>query len=368
MAACTIFTEPRHMCRLNLVDLLVVYLIAIGTASQTGLLAQQVVDFNLDIRPLLSDRCFVCHGPDEQANQSGLRLDNAELAKAAGVWVAGDPDNSELMDRITSSDMEARMPPPDSHLKLSAAEIERFRSWIQQGANYDTHWSFKRLPLSIDVPLVTRKDWIRNGVDAFVLRKLQHERLQPAPESARWRWLRRVTFDLTGLPPSAGEIEAFESDVSDNAYETVVDRLLSSGHYGQHLATHWLDLVRYADSYGYQSDLLCTTWPYRDWVVRAINENLPYDQFLVWQLAGDLVPNSNQDQKLATAFNRLHRQTNEGGSVALEWQTEYIADRVNTFGTAMLGMTLECTRCHDHKFDPISQQDSLLRIMVAKKI
>jgi len=326
--------------------------------------AQEVkhaIEFNRDIRRLLADRCFVCHGPDEAANDSGVRLDNEADALDAEVWVPGDPEQSTLVERIESDDEDEMMPPADSGLKLTPDEIKLLREWIKQGAKYEKHWAFQPLPKAIEIPKIANAkpetDWCRNPIDHFIFARLEQEKLAPSEEAERWRWLRRVTFDLTGLPPSIKSIRAFENDASPNACETVVDRLLDSPEFGRHFATSWLDMARYADSFGYQSDQLSPTWPYRDWVVRALNSNLPYDQFLSWQIAGDLLPDATSDQKTATAFNRLHRQTNEGGSVVLEWQTEYVADRVNTFGTAMLGMTIECARCHDHKFDPVSHQD-----------
>jgi len=314
-------------------------------------------DFNRDIRPILSDRCFPCHGPDSAANHSGLRLDIGTEAIDWGAFVPHDPDSSAAMERIRSKDDTQVMPPPASKLSLTADEISLLEKWVGEGAKYDRHWAFKELPDSVAVPDTGDSTWPRDEIDRFVLQRLQQESLDPSGEAERWRWLRRVTFDLTGLPPTAEEIGAFENDQSENAHEKVVDRLLDSPRYGERMAVPWLDAARYADSFGYQSDLLSPTWPWRDWVVRALNDNLPYDKFLAWQLAGDLLPNATNDQILATGFNRLHRMTNEGGSVHEEWRLEYVADRVNTFGTSILGLTIECARCHDHKFDPVSQRD-----------
>lgn len=320
--------------------------------------AIQAQDFNRDIRPLLSDRCFKCHGPDEAANDSGVRLDLAEDAYDSGAVVPGDIDASSLIERILTDDDDLKMPPPGSHLTITDQELELLKRWISNGAEYDQHWAFKSVPGSVATPGdLENPDWVRNDIDAFVLRRLEANRLPPSAEAEKWRWLRRVTYDLTGLPPTPEELANFQADNETGAYEKVVDRLLASENYGKHMAVSWLDVARYADSYGYQSDRLSPTWPYRDWVVRALNDNLPYDDFLAWQIAGDMLPEASSDQLLATAFNRLHRMTNEGGSVELEWRTEYVADRVNTFGTAMLGLTLECARCHDHKFDPITQKD-----------
>ncbi len=326
------------------------------------------IDFNRDIRPILSDRCFLCHGPNEESNDSGLRLDSFSAATGelpSGEEIAivpGDPEASVALQRILSDDDSVRMPPPGKNLEISEAEKQLLREWIEQGAEYKKHWAFEPLPAVVPVPKVSVSNeasagWPRNPIDAFVLARLEKEQLKPSAEAERWRWLRRATFDLTGLPPTRAEIEAFEHDHSATSHETVVDRLLESEHFGEQMAVAWLDAARYADSYGYQSDMLNTQWPYRDWVVRAFNQNLPYDQFLIWQLAGDLLPDPTRDQRLATAFNRLHRLNNEGGAVFEEWRVENVADRVHTFGTALLGLTLECSRCHDHKYDPITQRD-----------
>ncbi len=323
----------------------------------------QPVDFDRDIRPILSDRCFPCHGPDQAANKAKLRLDTP--AGAFGTlkrsdkhaFVAGDVEDSVAFQRVISDDPEDRMPPPESKLSLSADEISKLKLWIESGADYPTHWSLIALPAGIPTPTVEQESWPRDPLDRFVLAKLEQKGWAPSPETSRELWLRRATLDLTGLPPTLPEIDAFLADKSEQAYETAVDRLLASPAFGERMATPWLDVARYADSYGYQADQLTPAWPYRDWVVRAFNDNLPYDDFLSWQLAGDLLPGATRDQRLATAFNRIHRMTNEGGSVELEFRTEYAADRVHTLGTAVLGLTLECARCHDHKYDPITQAE-----------
>jgi hypothetical protein len=259
--------------------------------------------------------------------------------------------------RIFSHGSDEIMPPAASYLTLTANEKETLRSWIAQGAKYEPHWAFIPLAPVVAVPSVKDRKWPRNEIDRFIAARLEKAGLKPSPEAVKTRWLRRVTYDLNGLPPTPGEVDAFLGDTSAAAYEKVVDRLLASPHFGQRMAIPWLDAVRYADSYGYQSDQLCPTWPYRDWVVDALNRNLPYNQFLTEQLAGDLLPHPTRSQRLATAFNRLHRQTNEGGSIEEEWRAEYVADRVNTFSYAFLALTFECARCHDHKFDPITQRD-----------
>lgn len=316
------------------------------------------VDFSRDILPILSDKCFKCHGPDATGRMANLRLDVPEgaFADRGGRWaiVPGKPDSSLLVHKI--NDPDDPMPPESSGKSLSKEEIATLTRWIAEGAKYGKLWSFQELPASIPVPRV-KGDWPRNDIDRFILARLDKEGLKPSPPASKLRWLRRVTYDLTGLPPTEEEITAFQQDASKDAYDKVVDRLLASPHFGERIAVDWLDAARYSDSYGYQSDLLMPTWPYRDWVVKSFNQNLPYDQFLVDQIAGDLLPNHSRDQVLATAFNRLHRQSNEGGSIALEFKTEYSVDRVNTFGTAVMGLTVGCARCHDHKFDPISQKE-----------
>ncbi len=330
--------------------------------GSTRLAAAEKLQFNRDIRPLLSDRCFKCHGPDQASRKAGLRLDLATSAYAERkhhrhAVVPGNPEESLLCRKIFATDPEDRMPPPESHLSLSQAEKERLRLWIAQGAQYQPPWSFIPLPDRVPVPAVRNRRWPRNPIDNFILARLEPAGLEPSPAADRARWLRRVTYDLIGLPPTPRETAAFLADHSRHAYERVVDRLLASPHFGERMAVPWLDAARYADSYGYQSDQLCPTWPYRDWVVQAFNRNLAYDRFLTDQLAGDLLPHPTAADRLATAFNRLHRQTNEGGSIEEEWRTEYVSDRVATFSTAMLGLTFQCAHCHDHKFDPITQRD-----------
>ena len=328
-------------------------------ASAAGL--PEKVGYNQHIKPLLSDRCFSCHGPDEKARKGKLRLDTKEGAFRAlkdGGWIIkpADPAHSEVYRRITATDPDEQMPPPKSKLSLSATEVELIRKWIEQGAEWQKHWAF--LPVeATSLPSVANTAWPRNEIDRFILARLESEGLQPAPEATKERWLRRVTIDLTGLPPTLPEINAFLADASGQAYERVVDRLLGSPAYGERMAVDWLDVARYADTYGYQADRFNHLWPWRDWVIQAFNRNLPFDQFIVWQMAGDLLPGATREQRLATAFNRNHRQTNEGGSVDEEFRVEYNADRVHTLAGAFLGLTLECARCHDHKFDPITQKD-----------
>ncbi|HEX2473228.1 MAG TPA: DUF1549 domain-containing protein, partial [Lacipirellulaceae bacterium] len=317
------------------------------------------VSFDRDIRPILSDKCFRCHGPDAEARQAELRLDTRE-GLSEHVIVPGKPAESELVSRITSNDPDVRMPPPDSKIALSDEQKDLLKRWIADGAEFAEHWSFQPLPDEVAVPAVADATWPQQSIDRFVLARLEAQGLKPAPRADALRLLRRLTLDLTGLPPTADECREFEAAAAkdfDAAVEQAIDRLLASSAFGEHMAVAWLDAARYADSYGYQSDQLNTQWPYRDWVVRALNANLPYDQFLTWQLGGDLLEKSTQDQVLATAFNRIHRLTNEGGSIAEEWLVENAADRVHTMGTAILGLTLECCRCHDHKYDPFTMRD-----------
>ncbi len=323
----------------------------------------ETIDFNFHIRPILSDRCYACHGPDAEDRAADLRLDVEEGAYAAleggetaHVIKPGAPDESELYLRVSTEDDDLRMPPEDSNLELSAEEIVLIRKWIEQGAEWKPHWSF--IPVE-DPPLpkVVAVDWPQNPIDYFILARLENEGLPPAETASREKLLRRVSFDLTGLPPTLEELDAFLADKSPDAYEKVVDRLLASTRYGERMAVDWLDLARYADTYGYQADVYRAVWPWRDWVVEAFNQNMPFDKFITWQLAGDLLPNATQKQVLATAFNRLHRQTNEGGSIEEEFRTEYVIDRTDTFGMAFLGLTLGCARCHEHKYDPISQRE-----------
>ncbi len=340
-----------------------VILLASATVGFFGLSAgADDIDFNRDIRPILSDRCYFCHGPDTNSQEAGLRLDSREEAEA--VIESGD-----LVMRITSDDPDMLMPPPDSNLSLSDEERELLKRWIEDGAEYQSHWSFIPLPETVAIPEVDHAEWFRNTLDRFVLAKIEAAGMVPSREADSLRWFRRASLDLTGLPPTPQQITSFSKEVNkvknatsdskalQRVYESAVEQMLSSVAFGEHMAVAWLDSARYADSYGYQSDKLNTQWPYRDWVIKAFNDNLPYDQFLTWQLAGDLLDEPSREQILATAFNRIHRLNNEGGAVFEEWRIENVADRVHTFGTAMLGLTLECCRCHDHKYDPIPQRE-----------
>jgi hypothetical protein len=320
------------------------------------------IEFNRDIRPILSDRCFLCHGPDqsgEQAKETDLRLDERESAIDYGIFDFANADQSELISRITSADPDLQMPPPGSHKKkLSPTQIETVKTWIQQGAKYQQHWAYLP-PIRPPLPNVESGDRVYNGIDAFVISRLEEKKLRPAPTADRHALIRRVTLDLTGLPPTVAEIDAFVTDPAplDSAYEKVVDRLLKSPHYGEQMARFWLDAARYADTNGYQYDLERSQWVWRDWVIHAFNSNMPFDQFTIEQIAGDMLPAASDQTRLATGFNRNHPITIEGGVVDEEYRTEYVIDRVVTTSTVWLGQTFLCARCHDHKYDPVSQEN-----------
>jgi len=322
------------------------------------------VSYNFNIRPILSDKCYKCHGPDASKRQAGLRLDMPESAfKAlkddpnAHVLVPGSPAMSELFRRISTDDTAEMMPPVNSNLKrLTPHEVDLIRKWIKQGAKFEKHWAFVA-PKSPPIPEVKDKAWPKNQIDYFILHKQEQYGLVPNPEADKERLLKRVSFDLTGLPPSLDLMDRFLADKSPNAYEKIVDELMKNPAYGEKMALHWMDVSRYADSHGYQDDNYRTQWPWRDWVIHAYNENLPYNKFVSWQLAGDLMPNANKEQLLATGFNRNHKITEEGGVINEEYRVAYVTDRTNTFGKALLGVTIECAHCHDHKYDPFSQKE-----------
>ena len=320
------------------------------------------VDYNYHIRPILSDKCFQCHGPDANTREAGLRLDTPEGAYAAlkdnpgmHALVPGNPEISQMYLRISATDVSRRMPPVESNLSLSQEEIERIRKWIEQGGEYKRHWAFIA-PEKAPLPKADKK-WVRNAIDCFTYEKMRSVGLKPAGEADREALLKRVSLDLTGLPPSVELQEQFLKDKSPDAYEKVVDELLKSPHYGERMALDWMDVARYADSHGYQDDGLRTMWPWRDWVIHAFNENYSYQRFVTFQLAGDLIKDQTKESILATGFNRNHKITQEGGVIDEEYRSEYVTDRTNTFGKAFLSLTFECAKCHDHKYDPISQKD-----------
>ncbi len=319
------------------------------------------VSFNMDVKPIISDKCYHCHGPDVNTRGAELRLDEKDglYSKSANgnfPFVPKNLNKSEAIHRILSDDPEYMMPPPKSNRELNNSEKATLVKWVEQGAEWNKHWSF--VPLGeTKVPEVDTEWTAGNEIDNFVYRKLQQVGLTPSEQADKKMLLRRVTMDLTGLPPTLEELNAFMNDTSPEAYDKVVDRLLGSKSYAERMTLEWLDLARYADSHGFHSDGLRDMWPWRDWVINAFDNNMPYDEFVTEQLAGDLMPNVTKDKIVATAFNRNHPMTAEGGAIEEEFQAEYVFDRTNTFGTAFLGLTIECARCHDHKFDPISQKE-----------
>ncbi|GAB2777847.1 hypothetical protein GCM10027275_21390 [Rhabdobacter roseus] len=328
----------------------------------------ETVSYNFHVRPILSDKCFACHGPDANKREAGLRLDEATAAyaplketKGAFALVPGKPEASEVYKRITSTDPAYQMPTPESHLGLlNEQEVAVVKKWIEQGAKYEKHWAFE-VPKKAPLPELSNPAWAKNEIDYFIGAKLDEQGLEPNEEASREHLLKRVALDLTGLPPSLDLMDRFLADQSEKAYEKVVDELLKSPAYGEKMAVHWLDVARYADSYGYQDDNIRTQWPWRDWVIHAFNRNLPYDQFLTWQMAGDLLPegdgSSRTEKMLATGFFRNHKYTEEGGVIPEEYRVEYTLDKTKTYSKGILGLTVECAQCHDHKYDPVSQED-----------
>jgi hypothetical protein len=319
----------------------------------------EVVDYNIHIRPILSDKCFNCHGPDKNKREAGLRLDNIEAydkIEGRRAIIPNHPERSETMIRIFSEDPENKMPLPASNLSLTDLEKAMIAKWIKQGAAYKPHWAFIS-PEKYKVPAVHDKSWGKTPIDNFILAKIEMQGLKPSLEASKNKLARRLAFDLTGLPPSDQSLDSFLTDNSPKAYEKLVDKLLASPHYGERVGMEWLDVARYADSHGYQDDGESEMWPWRDWVIKAFNLNMPYNQFITWQMAGDLMLNKTKEQILATGFNRNHMINAEGGIIDEEFRTEYVLDRVNTTTKAFLAMTAECARCHDHKYDPISQKE-----------
>ena len=319
------------------------------------------VDYNFHIKPILSDRCFICHGPDQGSRKGNLRLDlnhtsNSVQNTIKNIIIPGNAKNSLLIKRINSLNKEYIMPPPDSKLMVSEYEKALIQKWINQGAEYKEHWSFI-IPKKSMLPYNTKNKWVSNEIDHFILEKILKTKLVPSPIAEKEVLIRRLSFDLRGLPPSLEEIESFINDNSKDAYEKVVDKFLSSKYYGERMASDWLSLSRYGDTHGYESDSKRTAWQWRDWVINAFNQNMPYDQFVIEQIAGDLLPNATRDQLIATSFNRNHLMNSENGIIDEEWRIEYVSDRTNTFGKAFMGMTMECAKCHDHKYDPISQKE-----------
>jgi len=314
------------------------------------------VEFNRDVRPILSENCFACHGPDKSHRKADLRLDLREEALKKEAFVPGQPDESELLYRVLSDDPEEIMPPPDAHKILTAAQKDILKRWIESGAEYQPHWAYVN-PTRPEVPAVQHRDWLQGPIDAFILSNLEAKGINVSPKADRRALLRRLSLDLIGLPPTPEEVEAFVNDQDPKAYERQVDRLLESPHYGERMAVPWLDLVRFSDTVGYHGDQNQRIFPYRDYVINAFNRNMPFDQFTVEQLAGDLLPNPTKEQLVATGFNRLNMMTREGGAQPGEYLAKYAADRVRTVAITWLGSTMGCAECHDHKFDPFTAKD-----------
>src|SRR5579862_4278169 len=354
-----VFPSYPILRSLRAATLILWFLATLGVAadSQPG-----TVEFNRDIRPILSDKCYACHGPDKANRKTNFHFDSGEgaflpLASGGVAIVRGDAAKSPLYQRVASQDEAVRMPPAYmGRDKLSDREISLIQRWIDQGGKWEKHWSLIP-PKRSELPEVRQKDWPRNPIDYFVLARLEKEGLTPSPEADRVTLIRRVTLDLTGLPPTPAEVRAFLSDKSPIAYEKVVDRLLRSPRYGERMAVPWLNGARYADTNGYQTDGERFMWRWRDWVIEAFNRNMPFDRFTIEQLAGDMLPGATLDQRIASAFNRNHRGNAEGGIIPEEYAVEYVVDRVETTATVWLGLTMGCARCHDHKYDPIKQKE-----------
>ena len=321
------------------------------------------VDFNFDVKPILSDKCYTCHGPDDKARKANLRLDiesgfykSLEDNPNHYVINKNSPEKSEILNRINSENASYVMPPPESNLKLSVREKEVLKKWVDQGGNWEPHWAYTK-PKLPNVPEIDKENWASNEIDYFIAKKLKSVGMTPSEKEEKEILIRRAYFDLIGLPPTIQEIDEFVSDNSNNAYEKVIDKLLESKSYGERMAAIWMDLSRYGDSHGYQDDQERIMWPWRDWVIHAYNTNMTYDKFITWQMAGDMLPNATKEQIIASGFNRNHKITQEGGVVPEEYRVEYVADRTVTSAKIMMGLTVECARCHTHKYDPISHDE-----------
>ncbi len=345
----------------NLRAALLVLSLAALSSLASGAVEAARLDYNRDIRPILSENCFHCHGPDKDTRESGLRLDIREEAlkpaKSEDIAIVpGKPEESQLVERIFSADKDDQMPPEDAHKTLTGVQKDLLKRWVAEGAEYQAHWSFvapKRPPL----PQLGNGWWPKNPIDHFIAASLEREQLAATGEAPKEILLRRVTFDLTGLPPTTAELDTFLADTAPDAYERAVDRLLASPRFGEHMGKHWLDAARYGDTHGLHLDNERSMWPYRDWVIRAYNDNLPFDQFTIWQLAGDLLPNATRDQQIASGFNRCNVTSSEGGSIETELLFRYAVDRAETTSSVWMGLTAGCAVCHDHKFDPITAKD-----------
>ena len=322
----------------------------------------ETIDFNFHVNPILSDKCFACHGPDDKQRKANLRLDTKEgLYQMTEDLIKRviDLDNleeSEMIRRIFHENKSILMPPPESNLSLSEYEKNILKKWILQGAEWKKHWSFIK-PEKPEIPQIQNNQWVKNEIDIFIAKNIENQNLEFSKMESKEILLRRLYFDIVGLPPSLDDIDQFLNDKSENSYEKVVDELLKSQNYGERMASIWMDIARYGDSHGYQDDTERTMWPWRDWVIHAYNKNLPYDEFITWQLAGDLIPNATKEQIIATGFNRNHKITQEGGVIPEEYRVEYVADRAITTSKLMMGLTMECARCHSHKYDNITHDE-----------
>ena len=322
----------------------------------------ETIDFNFHVNPILSDKCFACHGPDDKQRKANLRLDTKEgLYQMTEDLIKRviDLDNleeSEMIRRIFHENKSIVMPPPESNLSLSEYEKNILKKWILQGAEWKKHWSFIK-PEKPEIPQIQNNQWVKNEIDIFIAKNIENQNLEFSKMESKEILLRRLYFDIVGLPPSLDDIDQFLNDKSQNAFEKVVDKLLDSENYGERMASIWMDIARYGDSHGYQDDTERTMWPWRDWVIHAYNKNLPYDEFITWQLAGDLIPNATKEQIIATGFNRNHKITQEGGVIPEEYRVEYVADRAITTSKLMMGLTMECARCHSHKYDNITHDE-----------
>jgi mono/diheme cytochrome c family protein len=347
---------PRSLTRSSLACLTLAAVAVLTTAAPEK--GAGKLEYNRDIRPILAENCFACHGPDSAARKAKLRLDVREEAIQAGAVTPGSPEKSALIERIFSEDANDRMPPVKSRKSLTAAQKALLKKWIAEGAEYQPHWAY--IPPQRPTPPQpqgTGRNWVRNPIDQFVLAELEKRGLRPAPEADRRTLARRLSLDLTGLPPTPEEVERFVNDTRSDAYERYVDELMKSPHWGEHRGRIWLDAARYADTHGIHFDNFREMWAYRDWVIYAFNRNLPFDQFTIEQLAGDLLPNRTLDQQIASGFNRCNITTNEGGVIAEEYLVLYTRDRTETVSQVWLGTTAGCAVCHDHKFDPLSQRE-----------
>ena len=320
------------------------------------------IDFNFHVKPIISDKCFACHGPDEKERAANLRLDTEkglyQLTEDLSSYVINkeNPEKSELLRRIFHDNKSISMPPPESNLILTDHEKSILEKWVMQGAKWKKHWAYIK-PSLPKIPQVKNKDWVSNPIDNFVLKNIENNQLSISNIESKEILIRRLYFDLIGLPPSVEEVDDFINDKSEDSYLKLVDRLLDSKSYGERMASIWMDIARYGDSHGYQDDLERVMWPWRDWVIHAYNTNLSYDKFITWQIAGDLIPNATKEQIIATGFNRNHKITQEGGVIPEEYRSEYVADRTNTTSKVMMGLTMECARCHSHKYDDISHEE-----------